>query len=528
VAHAGAVEQQLGIARARGKALLARLPRFRVLLEPSVRTAEQRVGLPQVRLAGLRQLDALPQVPHGRLGIAGVVGRHPQVEVDEGVIRVLLQVEPQQAHVALALPLLPLGRGVVAGVSDEGIGVGHLLPEAPHAGQDLLVHAELEPQVRVVPEELHVVDDLDAGLLARARQAVHTDGVCEDVLARLLDQLSQARAVALVDHVIGVHPEDPLACGVAERLVPRRREAVAPGEVLHPRPASQGELLRAVLRARIDNDHLVDPRPNAVETLGDVPLLVADDHAQRDARRALAASGLRRLGPHFKVPLGPEALEVALQQPLGVDALADECPAAEMVHERILRDEQPVASGTHAHGEVIILEGPDAEGLIQQADTLESGALDEQAEADEPNGLGGAAAVPPRQPGSEGGELARFGVGHIQELIADHVVAVGTDHAHIVGALGASRQAIEPALGHQRVVVEQDDVVAGGGLDALVHALREAQVLLVADHLGPGHRGQVLGCAVDGPVVDEDELIRLRRVCLHALDAHTRVGDLVP
>ena len=61
--------------------------------------------------------------------------------------------------------------------------------------------------------------------------------------------------------VVGIHPEQPFAAGIAQRLVAGGGKTVAPRKIKHPRPQPPGNLGRAVLGAGIHDDHLV---PNLV------------------------------------------------------------------------------------------------------------------------------------------------------------------------------------------------------------------------------------------------------------------------
>jgi hypothetical protein len=66
-------------------------------------------------------------------------------------------------------------------------------------------------------------------------------------------------------------------------------------------------------------------------------------------------------------PLVPEALEVLLQEPARVEPQAGERAIAEMMDEHILRHRQPIPLLPRPDAQVIVLEKPDAETLVEIA-----------------------------------------------------------------------------------------------------------------------------------------------------------------
>jgi hypothetical protein len=93
--------------------------------------------------------------------------------------------------------------------------------------------------------------------------------------------LAQLAAVGGVDHVVGIHPKDPFAASMLQRLVAGNREAVGPGEVENPRAKLAADIGRGIGRAGIDHDHFVNPRLDTFETSPDGRGVVADNHARR-------------------------------------------------------------------------------------------------------------------------------------------------------------------------------------------------------------------------------------------------------
>jgi hypothetical protein len=161
-----------------------------------------------------------------------------------------------------------------------------------------------------------------------------------------------------------------------------------------------------------------------------------------------------------------------------------------LVEEDILRHQQPVTGLANADAQVVIIEEPQAEALVEAAHLVEHVAAGQQAEAGQPlhrERLAGVLAAPPgrerRQPVQAGvvrGDLQRrpAGVGDR----ADH-----PDLRPVVQRPGG--QAVQPAGADHHVVVEEGDVVAAGPGQPHVAAGREAHVGPVADHFDSGGTG---------------------------------------
>src|SRR3990170_7386601 len=99
---------------------------------------------------------------------------------------------------------------------------------------------------------------------------------------------------------VRVQPHRPRGRHLGERKVPRRGEVVEPREVEDPGPAGLGDLLRPVLRARVDDHDLVEAALHALRKPGEGPLLVPDDHGEPEgvhgSRRAIGMQSLPRQG----------------------------------------------------------------------------------------------------------------------------------------------------------------------------------------------------------------------------------------
>ena len=98
--------------------------------------------------------------------------------------------------------------------------------------------------------------------------------------------LPQFLAVRLVEAVVGVKPEDPVAAGVLDADVTGGCEGIDPGEVADLGPQQCRNLLRLVRRAGIDDDHFINKVGDRFEASSEVRFLVLDDHRQGNARFA--------------------------------------------------------------------------------------------------------------------------------------------------------------------------------------------------------------------------------------------------
>ena len=96
----------------------------------------------------------------------------------------------------------------------------------------------------------------------------------------------QPVAVVLVEAVVGVEPEDPVAGGVPQALVAGGGEVVHPGEVEDLRAEASGDLAWCGRSSRCPRRRSRRPGRRAESRQsGRLCLLVLDDHAQRHARQ---------------------------------------------------------------------------------------------------------------------------------------------------------------------------------------------------------------------------------------------------
>ena len=154
-------------------------------------------------------------------------------------------------------------------MDDVEIGPGDLAAGRADRRQDLLVNPPVEPQVRPVAEQLDVIDDRHVGIglavLAAARTMDLHDEPQHVRRDLAIDQPAEPAAALGRDRVVGVHPEQPVAARVPQRLVARGREIVAPGEMEQPAAERLDDPRRLVDRAGVDDHHLVDPGPDALQ-----------------------------------------------------------------------------------------------------------------------------------------------------------------------------------------------------------------------------------------------------------------------
>ena len=200
-----------------------------------------------------------------------------------------------------------------------------------------------------------------------------------------------------------------------------------------------------------------------------------------------------------------------------------------VVDERVERDAraEPERGGTQR--EVVVLEVAGAEALVETADGVDDLAPQEHAEADDAHGLGGL----PRERIGAGRRVGRELLGRVVDRVG-HLLRAGdpvrdrADDADAGLALEHVAHASEPAVGDDRVVVEQHRRAAAGEREALVVAGCEAEVHRVADDaeivaLGRP-AGEQIGGLGRGSVVDEHDLVRLGRVLGDRVE--TRLGEL--
>src|SRR3990172_8667174 len=91
-------------------------------------------------------------------------------------------------------------------------------------------------------------------------------------------------ATGLIDPFICIEDQDPVARGVAERLVPRCREVLAPLEMEHFRFKALGKRHGPVSGAGVHDDDLIHERLSARQAVSQIRLLVLYDHAEAQGR----------------------------------------------------------------------------------------------------------------------------------------------------------------------------------------------------------------------------------------------------
>ena len=152
-------EQQFRIIGKRLAALAARLPGFVQPALGSKTRHQQRVGLADMGLIGMRAPQATLQILHRPIVIAHVGVRHAQVEQHERMLRFVLQFQCQDPKVPLVLALASFGRVVRSRMNDEDIGPSHVATEAAYRREHLFVNAELEMHADVIAEHFDMVHD---------------------------------------------------------------------------------------------------------------------------------------------------------------------------------------------------------------------------------------------------------------------------------------------------------------------------------------------------------------------------------
>src|SRR5437867_9857824 len=169
-----------------------------------------------------------------------------------------------------------------------------------------------------------------------------------------------------------------------------------------------------------------------------------------------------------------------------------------MMDESIPRNSQPEAGRTCPAAIIIVFEVADAKPFIEQTDLFHNFTTNEQAESDEPVGLAALAVV--RFAPSIGETLerptpllrkfVRLGlsalvtrhlplVRHVYLLRPAHEIGHGSYHAHFWTVLECPQQAREPACGDDRVIVEQQELLAGRRLNPLIRRGRKPAILCV-------------------------------------------------
>ena len=155
---------------------------------------------------------------------------------------------------------------------------------------DRLVHGLVDPanvtNVRVAPVEPHQPNALRERL---ADLAHHFQTIGGGVA--LADRVADRERGARREPLVAVEDQDPVAGGVLERHVARGGEIILPRKLDHARVVGARHILGLVARAGVDHHDLVDGGARGTQTIAEVALLVARDHAERDPR-AVALLGV--------------------------------------------------------------------------------------------------------------------------------------------------------------------------------------------------------------------------------------------
>jgi hypothetical protein len=386
--------------------------------------------------------------------------------------------------------------------------------------------------------------------------------------------------LGLVNHVVGIQPEGIIALGTSQGRVAGRGEVVHPGEVEYPRAKFPSDFRRAIGRPGINDHDLVEQAFDRGEASWQIGFLITHDHRQADlgppgtdrgtspGRRdhfrsawvlrtrcrfahrhpilitndQRLTAGSRWTAPRLErhaldvldltSPLLSESLLVVLQKPLRVDAVALERPAAEVVDEQVMGDSQLKTGTAGALGQVVVVEEPQAEPFIQSTDRLVDPPLHEKAE---PRELAHREPLPSvlfSPSACEYMHLIHILVGRLlHPLGRGDVVGHRPGEAHVRPRVDQSDKLVEPGIGHDHVIVQQNEILAPCDPQSLVDRGGEAEVPSVADDrhrhrrsvLDPGEVGRA---TIGGTVVDDDQFPGLARVPDQGGEAEAREPEL--
>ena len=217
--------------------------------------------------------------------LAPLQGYGPDVEQHERLIGVIDQLEVAESQVAVKLPG-PCFMVRVAGVANVDIGPADRDPGDVQGRQDLFVDAVFPTDVVADGKQPDVVDDgIAAGPigLGVTRAAHHEPGRRQFARSDLIEQPLELCPLGRLDHVIGIEPEGVIAGGMLESIVPRRGEAIDPGEFEDLGPERAGDRNRVVGAAGVDDDNLVEHAGHRGQAMWKIFVLVLYDHRQGDA-----------------------------------------------------------------------------------------------------------------------------------------------------------------------------------------------------------------------------------------------------
>ena len=215
--------------------------------------------------------------------------RHAEIEERERMVRPFRQLEEQEwaGHARTSSPAPP-DFDQTPNARTVQISPRHLTPEPPDGPQNLLVNPPVEPQLGMVAEELHVIDHGDlrvAIAFLPSTGAMHLHHIRQHRrVVLILDELPQTATALGRNRVVGIHPEQPVTGRVPQRFVASGREIIAPGEVKKLAAERLDDSRCLIDRPGINDDHLVDPRPDALQAGWKSLRIVAHDHAERQFR----------------------------------------------------------------------------------------------------------------------------------------------------------------------------------------------------------------------------------------------------
>ena len=180
-----------------------------------------------------------------------------------------------------------------------------------------------------------------------------------------------------------------------------------------------------------------------------------------------------------------------------------------MMHEGVFRHRGTVAGADGAAAVIVVFEAAHAKLLVKQADLFDDLPADEHAEADDPL-LGHAfsvvqSAVVPGEPV----EVAQVRIAHRYFLCSADAIRAGADDSAPRLALQGPQEPVQPTGGHNHVVIEQQDLLAARGANALVAGRRVTSIVAVLNQTDVAQRAEVLDRAVRRAVVHHDDLVRL-------------------
>ena len=246
------------------------------------RHEDRRVPELPPRVLVAQERETLLVVTPRRLHVvhADVLGA--DVEVGEGSARVGVELALQELEVALVLVPLVDPRLEVAVVADPQRRRAEALTQVVrHRVADLLVDGAREAVAGAVAPEPQ------CEMLGRGARLLLAGVVRLDEPVRLAPglpcELGKPCGIAGLELLVGVEPEDPAARRSLEADVAGLGEAARPGEGQDAGTEGLGDLDRAIGRAGVDDDHLRYSLAARREARSEHLLLVADDHAERDA-----------------------------------------------------------------------------------------------------------------------------------------------------------------------------------------------------------------------------------------------------